>query len=324
MENFIFALNSTMPVFLIILLGWVLKKIGMLNDNFNKIANNYVFKIALPCSLFNSISTMDFYTDFNFKFVAYCFVITLIFFSVTWALSSLLIKDKRLVGAFTQGCTRSSAAILGVAFAVNIYGSSGMVPMMIIASVPLFNIFAVLILLLSPHTDENGNLIPKTKQSAGQAVLKALKGIATNPIILGIVAGIPFAVLRISFPTMITKTISTVGGTASPIALLVVGASFSGGEALKKLKPAAVATFIKLIALPAVFLPIAAYLGFRNTEMVAILILLGSPTTVVSYVMTRTMKGDYVLASNIVVLSTLFSSVSLTLWIFALKSFGLM
>ncbi len=325
MDAFVFALNSTIPIFLVILLGWFLNRVKIFNDGFNKAANDYVFKCALPVSLFDSISNMDLYSDFKPSFAVFCALATIVFFSVTWGLSFVFFKKNRgLIGAFAQGATRSSAAILGVAFALNIYGSSGMVPMMIVSAVPLFNIFSVLILLFSPQVDENGNLLPKAKVSVGAAVKKALIGIITNPIILGILAGIPFALLKISLPSILSKTISTVGGTASPIALLVVGASFSGGAALKKLKPACAATFIKLMLLPAVFLPIAAYMGFRNSEMVAILILLGSPTTVASYVMARNMKADSVLASDIVVLSTLLSSVSLTFWIFVLKSFNLM
>ncbi len=325
MDAFVFALNSTIPIFLVILLGWFLNRVKIFNDGFNKAANDYVFKCALPVSLFDSISSMDLYSDFKPSFAVFCALATIVFFSVTWGLSFLFFKKNRgLIGAFAQGATRSSAAILGVAFALNIYGSSGMVPMMIVSAVPLFNIFSVLILLFSPQVDENGNLLPKAKVSVGAAVKKALIGIITNPIILGILAGIPFALLKISLPSILSKTISTVGGTASPVALLVVGASFSGGAALKKLKPACAATFIKLMLLPAVFLPIAAYMGFRNSEMVAILILLGSPTTVASYVMARNMKADAVLASDIVVLSTLLSSVSLTFWIFLLKSFNLM
>lgn len=325
MDAFVFALNSTIPIFLVILLGWFLNRVKIFNDGFNKAANDYVFKCALPVSLFDSISSMDLYSDFKPSFAVFCALATIVFFSVTWGLSFVFFKKNRgLIGAFAQGATRSSAAILGVAFALNIYGSSGMVPMMIVSAVPLFNIFSVLILLFSPQVDENGNLLPKAKVSVGAAVKKALRGIITNPIILGILTGIPFALLKISLPSILSKTISTVGGTASPVALLVVGASFSGGAALKKLKPACAATFIKLMLLPAVFLPIAAYMGFRNSEMVAILILLGSPTTVASYVMARNMKADSVLASDIVVLSTLLSSVSLTFWIFMLKSFNLM
>ncbi len=140
-----------------------------------------------------------------------------------------------------------------------------------------------------------------------------------NPIIIGILLGIPFALLRIDLPVMLRSTITSVGGTATPVALLVVGASFSAGEAMKKLKPAAVASIIKLIVLPAVFLPLAALLGFRQSAMVAILIMSGSPTTVSCYVMARQMHGDGILTSNAIVLSTLGSSVTITLWLWLLR-----
>lgn len=323
LENFIFSVNATMPLFFVILLGWFLNRRGMLTEAFCKAGNQYVFHVALPVSLFQSIAKMDLYTDFDPFFCLFCFLATTAFFLGTWGLAMVFLKDKTLIGAFSQAAARSSAAILGIALAVNIYGDSGMVPMMIVAAVPFFNIYAVLILVFSPHVDENGKLLQEKTENGLAAVKKACVNVLKNPIIIGIFAGIPFALLRVSFPTMVNSTLSMVGGTASPIALLVVGASFSGGEALKKWKPAAVATFVKLFLLPAIFLPLAAVLGFRNSEMVAILIMCGSPTTVACYVMAKSMKNDGVLTSNVVVLATLFSSVSITLWLYVLRSFSL-
>ncbi|MCD8008475.1 MAG: AEC family transporter, partial [Clostridiales bacterium] len=151
----------------------------------------------------------------------------------------------------------------------------------------------------------------------------ACRNVLNNPIILGSLAGLPFALLRITLPTLATSTLDMVGDTATPVALLVVGATFSGAEALKKWKPAAVATCIKLLVLPALFLPLAAWLGFRGSEMVAILIMVGSPTTVSCYVMAKNMHGDGVLTANVIVLATLLSSVSITFWLFLLRSCGL-
>ncbi len=322
MENFVFAVNATMPVFLVILLGWFLQRVGLLNDGFNKAGNQYVFKCALPVSLFLSIGKMDLYTDFEPYFCIFCFVVTTIVFLGVWGVTWALMKDRRLVGAFSQAAARSSAAILGIAFAVNIYGNSGMVPMMILAAVPFFNIYAVLILTFSPHIDEEGNLLPPDS-GGGSAVQRACVNVLKNPIILGILAGVPFALLRIKLPVMLDSALDMVGRTATPIALLVVGATFSGGEALKRWKPAVVASFVKLFLLPAIFLPIAALMGFRESELVAILIMVGSPTTVSCYVMAKNMKNDGVLTSNAILLTTLFSSVSITLWLYLLRSFAL-
>ncbi len=322
MDSFVFALDTTMPVFLVILLGWFLRRVGVLNEAFCKPADQYVFKCALPVSLFLSIAKMDVYSDFDPMFCLFCFTVTAIVFLGVWALTSRLMKDKALVGEFSQAAVRSSAAILGVALNTNIYGNAGMVPMMVLSAVPFFNVYAVLILQFSPHTDEDGRLIPPERNGAA-AVRRALVNVVKNPIILGML-GVPFSLLRVKLPGILTSTLSTIGGTATPDALLAVGASFSGSEAAKCMKPALAATAIKLFILPAIFLPIAALFGFTGSAMIAILILVGSPTTVSCYVMAKNMGHRGVLTSNVVMLATVLSSVSLTLWIFLLRLFGLL
>lgn len=320
MENFIFALNATVPVFLVIALGFFLQKVHFLNDAFNKTANEYVFRCALPVSLFRSIAGMDFYSEFDPGFCLFCFLGTTVMFLGIWAAAWCFMKDKGQVGAFAQASARSSAAVLGIALAVNIYGDAGMVPMMIMSAVPFFNVYSVLILSFSPQVDEEGHLLPASHGM--EAVKKACINVAKNPLILGILAGLPFSLLRIQVPVMLDSALSSIGGTATPIALLVVGASFSGSEALKRWKSAAVSSFVKLFLLPAVFLPLAAVLGFRDSQMIAILIMAGSPTTVACFVMAKNMKADSVLTSNAVLLSTLLSALSITFWLYWMRAFG--
>lgn len=320
LNHFIFALNATVPVFLIIVLGYFLQRVHFLNDAFNKTANEYVFRCALPISLFRSIAGMDFYNEFDLGFCLFCFTSTTVMFLGIWAATWFFMKDKGQVGAFAQASARSSAAVLGIALATNIYGNAGMVPMMIMASVPFFNVYSVLILSFSPQIDENGDLLPSSKGTA--AVKKACLNVLKNPLILGIFAGMPFALLKLEVPAMLDSALSSVGATATPIALLVVGASFSGTEAIKRWKGAAVSSFIKLFLLPAIFLPLAAFFGFRYSQMIAILIMAGSPTTVACFVMAKNMHADSVLTSNAVLLSTLLSAISIIFWLFLMKSFG--
>ena len=142
-------------------------------------------------------------------------------------------------------------------------------------------------------------------------------------VILGILAGLPFSLLSIDFPPMADKFLSMLGGCATPMALLSIGAGFEGASAIKKLGPTCAATFIKLILLPVVFLPIAVHMGFREQALVAIVILCGAPSTVSGYVMAKNMGGDHVLSSSIIVLTTVLSAVTLTLTLFILKSFAL-
>jgi hypothetical protein len=223
------------------------------------------------------------------------------------------LKDKSLVGAFSQAAARSSAAILGVAFVQNMYGSAGMMPLMIVAAVPLFNIYSVIILTFSAQGGGGGT---------GQ-IKRACINVAKNPIIIGILLGLIGSLLRLQLPTIATKTLSSVGSLASPLALLIVGANFEGRSAIAKLRPTIWATAIKLVILPAVFLPIAILLGFTGSALVAVLIMVGSPTTVTCYIMAKNMGNDPVLSSSIVVCATLFSAVTLTGWIFLLQLMGL-
>ncbi len=312
MENFIFSLNTTIPIFLVILLGWFLMQRGFLTKEFTSIADKYVFKVALPLLLFKDIATADISKVFDWKFVLFCMVATTIMFMGTWLFTYIFMKDKSMVGAFTQAAARGSAAVLGIAFVENIYGNSGMAPLMIVSAVPLYNIYSVIILTLS------------AKGSTGKGNIKrAFINILKNPIIIGIFAGLPFSILGISIPTIPLKAISNVAATATPIALITIGAGFEGRKAIAKIKPTLIATFIKLIAIPTLFFPFAIGMGFRGSSLVAILVMLGSPTTVTCYIMAKNMGNDEVLSSSVVVMATLVSSITLTLWVFLLKSLAL-
>lgn len=314
MDSFIFSLNATMPVFLVIVLGYILKQIGLFTDEFCRVGNKYVFLVALPVLLFRDIAQTNLYEDFELSFVLYCAGVTTLVFLGVWFLAAHILKDKSLVGAFAQASVRSSAAILGIAFVENMYGNAGLAPLMIVSAVPLFNIYSVIILTFSANGGQHGT----------GAIRKACINVLKNPIIIGIVLGLPFSLLRIEIPTIPLKMIESVGATATPLALLVVGAGFEGTKALAKIKPTLWATAIKLVFLPTVFLPLAIALGLQDAELVAALIMLGSPTTVSCYVMATNMGNDGELSTSIIVLTTLLSSVTLTGWIFLLRSMGLM
>ena len=326
MADFIFSLNATLPIFLIMVLGWFLMRIGLFNKEFNKVADKYVFKVALPVLLFKDIATADIRSDFNLTFVLFCMITTTIMFLAIWGLSYIFIKDKTQVGAFAQASARGSAAVLGIAFINNIYGNSGMAPLMIVSAVPLYNILSVIILTFSADMGkeaQKNKLTDNVSNSKGSNIKKACINVVKNPIIIGIFLGLPFSIFGISIPVIPLKAVTSIAQTATPIALLVVGAGFEGAKAIKKIKLTAVATFIKLVLLPLIFFPFAIAFGFRGSELVAILVMLGSPTTVTCYIMARNMENDEVLSSSIVVMATLLSSVTLTGWIFVLKVMGL-
>lgn len=314
-ESLLFSLNSTMPLFFLMLLGFLLHRTGFLKDEFVAQANKFVFHITLPVQLFRDLALTDLHAGFDAGYVLFCAAATISSILVIWVLARLLLKDKHIVGEFVQACYRSSAAILGVAFIQNIYGDSGMSGLMILGSVPLYNIFAVLILTLeSPAADRQADLPAKLKSS--------LWGIVTNPILLGILLGFAWSLLRLPMPTMAEKTLFSLAAMTSPLALLTIGAGLRGRAALGYLKPTIAATVVKLMVLPAVFLPLAVRLGFTDQKLVALLVMLGSIATPAGCVMAKQMGHEGVLSSSVCVTTTVFSALTLTFWIFWARSCG--
>ena len=313
MENLIFSLNATIPIFLMMLLGMLFRKLGWMDEVFAVKMNKFVFLVPLPVLLFEQLATVDFSEVWDIKFILFCFVVTAISITIS-TLISLLWKDRSIKGEFIQATYRSSAALLGIAFIQNIYGTVGMAPLMIIGSVPLYNIMAVVVLsLFKPGNNSFDKALVK----------KTLKGIATNPIIIGIVAGFVWSALKLPMPLILHKTVSSIGATATPMGLMSMGATFEMKKATSKMKPTLVAVFMKLVGFCAIFLPMAALLGFRNEEMIAILVMLGSATTVSCFVMARNMGHGGTLSSGVIMMTTLLSAFTLTMWLDVLRSFGL-
>ena len=313
MENLVFSLNATIPIFLMMLLGMLFRKLGWMDEVFAAKMNKFVFLVPLPVLLFEQLATVDFSEVWDIKFILFCFVVTAISITIS-TLISLLWKDRSIKGEFIQATYRSSAALLGIAFIQNIYGTAGMAPLMIIGSVPLYNVMAVVVLsFFKPGNNSFDKALVK----------KTLKGIVTNPIIIGIVAGFVWSALKLPMPLILHKTVSSIGATATPMGLMSMGATFEMKKATSKMKPTLVAVFMKLVGFCAIFLPVAAMLGFRNEQLIAILVMLGSATTVSCFVMARNMGHEGTLSSGVIMMTTLLSAFTLTMWLDVLRSFGL-
>ncbi len=313
MENLIFSLNASLPIFFTMLLGYFFRYTGLMDEMFVKKMNKFVFRAALPVLLFQDLATVDFRSAWDIRFVLFCFLATLISILAVSGFSMFL-RDRSIQGEFIQASYRSSAAILGIAFIQNIYGGAGMAPLMIVATVPLYNIIAVVVLTV---------MKPERGRLGRQMFLDTMKGIATNPILLGILAGIAWSLLGLPVPVIMEKTMKNVAVLATPLGLMAMGAAFDRKKAGEKLWPALAATFIKLVLLAAVFLPIAVGMGFVREKLVAILVMLGSATTVSSYIMAKSMGHEGTLTSSVVMLTTFCSAFTLTGWLYLLRTLGL-
>ena len=311
-ENLRFSLNATVPVFLMMVFGYFSKKVGLLDDHTTAKLNKFVFRTLLPALLFMDLSTADFKAVWDGRFVLFCMIVTFISVSVA-CLYSLLHKDRYERGEIIQAAYRSSAAILGIAFVKNIYGEATMAALMIVGTVPLYNIIAVVTLSLTSPDREN-------QKGGRQLFLSTLKGIVTNPIILGIIVGILWSVIGIPQPVILQKSVTYLGNMATPLSLIALGASFKAGEAKDKLPVTLGIVFIKLVLFCAIFLPVAVHFGFRGEKLIAILVMLGSATTGSCFVMAKNFGHKGSITALAVMMATLGSAFTLTGWLFVLKT----
>ena len=313
MSNLLFSMNATFPIFLVMMLGYFFRKKNIITENLASGMNTFVFKIALPVSLFSQLDSVDFSEVWDTEYVGFCFLATLLSIGIG-VLISFIFKDKNDRGEFVQGSYRSSASLLGMAYIENIYGTATMGSLMMLGCVPLYNVMAVLILSLMNGNGESLDI---------RQLKRTFKGILLNPIIWGILLGFAWALTGLKMPEMFQTTIGYIGRLASPMGLLAMGATLNFSSIRGKLAPILVGSFLKLVGYTAIFIPIAIWLGFRQEKLIAALIMLGSASTVAGYVMARNMNHDGVVSSGIVVITTLGSVFTLTFWIWLLRSLGM-
>ncbi len=313
MESLLFSLNATVPVFLMMVLGAAVRRLGLLDVETARKLNRFVFRLALPVLLFNDMSGTDISQVWDGRFVLFCVGANAVSIAVAWVLA-LPWKDKSIRGEFVQASYRSSAALLGTAILTNLYGSVGMAPLMMAITVPAYNIVAVVALNVFRPDGKTGE-----KGRLG----KTLRGIVTNPLIIGILLGLVWSALKVPMPAILGKTLSSLGSLATPLGLMAMGATFDLKSALSQSKPAAAASFMKLAGFCILLLPVAVAMGFRGQALVVILVMLGSATSVSSYVMVVSMGHAGALTSGVVMLTTLLSGFTFTGWLWLLRAMGL-
>ena len=306
---------------ILIFLGFCLKweKLKLFKNPkefFNQI-DRFVFHFALPVYIFNQIAGADIDAIFNINLVIYCVSGILISFFLLTFTVPLFIKEKSSSGAFIQGVYRANYAMLAVPLAGFLYGDlgAGTGALMLPFAVTLFNLLAVVILTI--NADEPGN--PENKNH----ISKMLPGIIKNPLIIASIISLPFMIFKISFPPAVQKSMDSIAGMSSPLALISLGAGIDLQVLKNKVKLSLVASLLRTVVWPVIFVVPAVLLGFRDAGLVAIFVLFAAPTAVTSYIMAKNMKSDYELAGQIVVLTTIICPATIFIGSLIMKSLGL-
>lgn len=316
-ESFIYSFNIVAPIFIIVLLGAILKRAKFFNDGFLAVCDKLVFKICLPCLLFQDIATTNISESLNIHLIVFCVIAVTATVFLPCAIMPLFIKDKAKCGAFVQGTFRSNAAILGVTLVSNMFGKEGepVIAMVLPFVVVLFNVYAVVILSIFAPSEN--------KLSTRELVIHIFKSVFTNPLIIAVALALLWQLVPAELPTVVDKGLSYLADMAMPISLISLGASFDLSSLKGRLGLAITASSLRTIVIPSVAIAIAALLGFRGVELGVILIVLGGPAAVSSYIMAKQMKSDHHLAGQILLISTMMCVFTIFLGIVILKETGL-
>lgn len=312
MENLIVSASVVLPLFFMIALGYFVKRIRMVDDPSLQVMNNLTFRVFLPVLLFYNIYKTDVGTALNNTLMAFAAVSVTVSFFVLLLLIPRIEKANPRRGVLIQGIFRSNFIIFGLPVTESLFGpgAAGTASLLIAVIIPLFNALSVVALELF----RGGKMNPK----------KILKGIVTNPLILASALGVLAMVTGFRFPAVLEEVVADVGGIATPLALIILGASFSFSAVKGHGKQLLLGLGGRLVLIPAIFLPIGIALGFRGPELAVLIALFASPTAVSSFTMAQQMDGDAQLAGQLVVFGSLFSILTIFLWVFSFKQLGLL
>jgi malonate transporter len=312
LQSLSYSFSITGPIFVVLALGIYLNRAQIINDNFIEIGSKLVFNITLPALLFISISQTSIAESANLKLVLFGLVATFTVYLMLELVAQWLIPRREDRGVVVQGGFRSNMGIIGLAYCVNAYGGPGLVAASLYLALVtiLYNILAVITL-------------NRSLNRAG-GVAKTLKDIARNPIILSIVAALPFATMAWPLPSLLLRSGEYFAQMTLPLALLCTGASLNFKALRADLNSAVVSTICKLMVVPMLLISGGIALGFRGMDLGVLALMSSAPTAAASYIMVRTMAGNAALAANIIVMTTLGSLFSTSSIMFVLHGLGLL
>lgn len=306
MENFIISFNAVAPIFILLALGYFLTRVKVLTELTTKKMNNLCFKVFFPVLLFNSIYNTKIEGAFSPKLLLTAVITVSSVFVLLFILIPIIEKNNAKRGVLIQAIFRSNFVIFGLPITTAICGSEnlGSVSILIAVIVPLYNALSIIAL----------EVFRGEKIRIG----KILKGIATNPFIIGGTAGIIFLLLKIPLPAPISSCVSDLSKIATPLALILLGATFKFSDIRPNIKGILIGSIGKLFVIPLICIPLFIILGFRGTELTALTVMIGAPTAVSSFTMAEQMNADKTLAGQIVVFDSIGAVFTMFLWLFIL------
>jgi hypothetical protein len=312
LQNLIFSLTLVAPVFLIVALGYFLKRIGVINENFVSVSSKIVFTISLPALIFIEVSSIHLEEILNVNLILFVYAGTLVTFAAVWITAGFFTRAGKDKASFIQGSFRGNFAIVGLAIIVNYYGidNLGKASLVLAFTIPLYNILSIIALTVP---------LKEKEHKYSNTFFEILK----NPLIIAVFAAIPFSYFGIIIPGFLKTSIGYLSALALPLALVGIGGFLSFSDITKESSLTVISTILKLLVFPAIMTFAAYLLDFRGIDLGIIFILFACPTAIASFIMAEAMGANSRLAGNILLLTTLVSVITITLGLFILKENGL-
>jgi len=314
MNNTLFIINTVSPIFIIVIVGWLLRKIGVIQESFIKQLTKFVFNVTLPVLIFLKLAVVDFNNVFDIKIIVIVYGGIFIIIFLSWLIAKIFIKRGNGRGVFIQGSFRPNNVILGLALIMNLFGDEAVSKTVMILTflVPLDNVLSVIALTISDR-----------REKRSKVMIEMIKSIALNPVIVAAVTAIIISLMQIPMPNVLISTGNYIAAITLPLALIGVG----GTLRIKYLQQTSLmtlgASILKLIVAPLIATIIGYYFGYSGIDLEIIFILFACPTAIVSFILADAMTPHGEIAGNIVLTTTLASSITIPLGLMILTYLNL-
>ena len=306
MESLILGIRVILPIIVFMGLGYLFRTIRVAGEKTFREMNKVCFRCFLPVMIFYNIYRSNLHEDFELSVLIFAIISVLCVFFAAILFTNKAFRGSKNRSVVIQGIYRSNYVLFGMEVTRTICGEENMGMASILAAVivPIFNVLAVV--LFETYGSETKNK------------LHVLKGIVTNPLIIASVLGIVVKLLDVSLPGLAETIVGNISRIATPLALICLGGTFAFKKVAEYKKELLVSCLGRLVVVPLIFLSIAVFLGIRGSNLVALMVMLASPAAISSYTMACEMKGNGELAGMIVVFTSVFSIISIFLWVFTL------
>lgn len=303
-------IGTTLPIFAVILIGWIARRIGVIPEEFSEPANRLVFYLAIPAMIFRSVAKASLTSQLHVGVLAITLSALLIFFGLSWAAAKAGHLDRRRFGTFMQCSFHGNLGYIGFAVSYYFLGEDGLAQTGIIGGFTMIMQNFLAVIALNLNTDE-----PESKKNR----MKIFLDVLANPVIVAAITGIVFSAAHIRMPLVISRTIDILSDLALPMALLLIGASLTFDVMRHGIASVMTSTMMKLVLLPGVGFVLYRLFGIGARAYLPGLILLASPTATISFVMAQEMNGDTQFAVSAISASTVLSAITISLWLNVMK-----